>query len=334
MAARRRPTAARVSATCRSRTLPGRRRPSPRVVYVAATRNPNQIFELAPVAGARERTDLPSQPPVGRPLLPEPLVICPAACTCTTSRSSAVACTRTPSARTPSCASTATGSRSRLVATGDRAPRSAAQTSPATISAQLDRRRRVHSPAPSSRPPTRQDRPVASRDTANFAVDRRGVIFSGATREPVVRGLTRPHSARLHERRALGRQQRLRRGRHRIATAASSRSLGSPAGLAGCASARPGRVRRHLAGDPALPTLRARSRRRPQRRVRCTRSTCRAERAVAVSTGRGATRSSRSRSCPRVSRSGFPALDRASAPSSRHSATILWFRHSARRMTR
>jgi uncharacterized protein (TIGR03032 family) len=32
----------------------------------------------------------------------------------------------------------------------------------------------------------------------NFPVDGRGVIFSGATREPVVRGLTRPHSARLH----------------------------------------------------------------------------------------------------------------------------------------
>ncbi|HZX68471.1 MAG TPA: DUF4915 domain-containing protein, partial [Candidatus Elarobacter sp.] len=31
-----------------------------------------------------------------------------------------------------------------------------------------------------------------------YPVDRRGVIFSGATREPVVRGLTRPHSARLH----------------------------------------------------------------------------------------------------------------------------------------
>jgi uncharacterized protein (TIGR03032 family) len=28
-------------------------------------------------------------------------------------------------------------------------------------------------------------------------VDRRGVIFSGATREPIARGLTRPHSARL-----------------------------------------------------------------------------------------------------------------------------------------
>lgn len=32
----------------------------------------------------------------------------------------------------------------------------------------------------------------------DYSVDRRGVLFSGATREPVARGLTRPHSARLH----------------------------------------------------------------------------------------------------------------------------------------
>ena len=32
----------------------------------------------------------------------------------------------------------------------------------------------------------------------DFPVDRKGVIFSGATREPIARGLTRPHSARLH----------------------------------------------------------------------------------------------------------------------------------------
>lgn len=32
----------------------------------------------------------------------------------------------------------------------------------------------------------------------NFPVKGRGVIFSGNTREPVARGLTRPHSARLH----------------------------------------------------------------------------------------------------------------------------------------
>ncbi len=32
-----------------------------------------------------------------------------------------------------------------------------------------------------------------------FPVDRRGVIFSGRTREAICRGLTRPHSARLHD---------------------------------------------------------------------------------------------------------------------------------------
>lgn len=32
----------------------------------------------------------------------------------------------------------------------------------------------------------------------NFPVNRRGVIFSGTTREPILWGLTRPHSARLH----------------------------------------------------------------------------------------------------------------------------------------
>ncbi|MFP5375187.1 MAG: DUF4915 domain-containing protein [Acidimicrobiia bacterium] len=32
----------------------------------------------------------------------------------------------------------------------------------------------------------------------NFPVDGRGVVFAGSTRQPVMRGLTRPHSARLH----------------------------------------------------------------------------------------------------------------------------------------
>jgi uncharacterized protein (TIGR03032 family) len=35
----------------------------------------------------------------------------------------------------------------------------------------------------------------------NFATDGRGVIFDGASREPIIRGLTRPHSARLHRKR-------------------------------------------------------------------------------------------------------------------------------------
>jgi uncharacterized protein (TIGR03032 family) len=33
----------------------------------------------------------------------------------------------------------------------------------------------------------------------DFPVDRRGVVFAGATREVVARGLTRPHSARFHD---------------------------------------------------------------------------------------------------------------------------------------
>jgi uncharacterized protein (TIGR03032 family) len=40
----------------------------------------------------------------------------------------------------------------------------------------------------------------------NYPVDGRGVIFSGATREPVCTGLTRPHSARL---RGIGRDQEI-----------------------------------------------------------------------------------------------------------------------------
>ncbi len=43
------------------------------------------------------------------------------------------------------------------------------------------------------------DHPGARRPGhRNFPVDGRGVIFSGKTRQPILRGLTRPHSARLH----------------------------------------------------------------------------------------------------------------------------------------
>jgi uncharacterized protein (TIGR03032 family) len=42
------------------------------------------------------------------------------------------------------------------------------------------------------------ERPSARRPGhLNFPVDGRGVVFSGETREPIARGLTRPHSARL-----------------------------------------------------------------------------------------------------------------------------------------
>ncbi|MBK8598436.1 MAG: DUF4915 domain-containing protein [Holophagales bacterium] len=44
------------------------------------------------------------------------------------------------------------------------------------------------------------DRPSARRPgQRHYPVDRRGVVFSGRTRDVIARGLTRPHSARLHE---------------------------------------------------------------------------------------------------------------------------------------
>jgi uncharacterized protein (TIGR03032 family) len=46
------------------------------------------------------------------------------------------------------------------------------------------------------------DKPsILSPGNPKFPVDKRGVIFSGATRDVIVRGLTRPHSARLHRNR-------------------------------------------------------------------------------------------------------------------------------------
>ena len=160
----------------------------------------------------------------------------PARSTCTTWRWSAARCTPTPSARTPSSASTPTAATS---ASGGRAA-SSAGAAPRfdrnylqlnSIAAGPTLRRLVLLGLGRTR------RRRAGPAHRNFPVDGRGVIFSGATREPIARGLTRPHSARLHRGRALGRQQRLRRGRHRRRRRASSRSPGCPAGRAGSAFA-------------------------------------------------------------------------------------------------
>ncbi len=91
---------------------------------------------------------------------------------------------------TPTAASSASGGRARSSAT-------ARPTSPQPPPGQLDR----------GRPDARAvvllglsaERVSARRPGhRNWAVDGRGVIFDGATREVSARGLTRPHSARLH----------------------------------------------------------------------------------------------------------------------------------------
>ena len=104
-------------------------------------------------------------------------------------------CTPTPSARMRSSAlDERRRPRAGLVAALHRTRR-AARFLPQPLPAQLDRRRRTCDSFFSASADAISARRPGHR---NFPVDGRGVIFSGATREPFVRGLTRPHSARLH----------------------------------------------------------------------------------------------------------------------------------------
>jgi uncharacterized protein (TIGR03032 family) len=169
------------------------------VVHVASTRNPNQLFDLAPVSGLVDRSDVP---PLGerhlaefRPLIPLRSRIVPG---CLYLHDLAIVDAhlygnavgensvvrlhddgRTERVWWPRCIETPDGpmfSRNHLqlnsIAAG-------ADLKESFFSASTDR---MTNRRPSHR---------------NFPVDRRGVVFSGAKRDVIARGLTRPHSARL-----------------------------------------------------------------------------------------------------------------------------------------
>ena len=103
--------------------------------------------------------------------------------------------------------------------------------------------------------------PDAGPAHPDFPVDRRGVVFAGATREVVARGLTRPHSARLHDGRlwvdnsGYGEVGVIERGG--FTTVARL-----PGWTRGLAFARRRRVRRHLARPAAVQAVRTRPRSR------------------------------------------------------------------------
>lgn len=167
------------------------------IVYVASTRNPNQIFDLMPVTGLRPRRDVRLEPLADRPLVPVRSRFLPGSLylhdlaiinrhlyACAAGENTIVRlyddgrCERV---WWPRCIETKDGpifDRNHLqlnsIAAGKRLTDSYFSASTDEVS-------------------TRQP------GHRNFAVDRRGVIFSGSTREPVARGLTRPHSARLHD---------------------------------------------------------------------------------------------------------------------------------------
>lgn len=164
------------------------------IVHLASTRNPNQVFELEPVAPGEEASGgeagAESRPllPIRSSLLPGSLYLHDLALVGGRLHGNAVghnAVVALPGGGAwrrvwwPAAIEGPGGpdfSRNYLqlnsIAAGPRLDRSFFSASTAAVSAR--------------RPGQR-----------NFPVDKRGVVFSGATREPVAVGLTRPHSARL-----------------------------------------------------------------------------------------------------------------------------------------
>jgi len=168
------------------------------IVHVAATRNPNQIFDLVPSQGFIQRLDVRGEPrpdsvllPIRTRFLPGCLYLHELAMIGDELYANSVgqnAIVRlSPSGEHervwwPKCIETDNGPvfgqnhlQLNSIAAGDTLEESFFSASTDEIS-----HMRPGDPA--------------------FPVDRRGVIFSGMSREPVARGLTRPHSARQYAR--------------------------------------------------------------------------------------------------------------------------------------
>jgi uncharacterized protein (TIGR03032 family) len=167
------------------------------VVHIACTRNPNQVLTLAPYAGAIPRLDMAQPDPNGRPLMPVRSTFFPG------------------SLYMHDLA--LIGGELHANAVGQNAVvrlhddgRHERVWHPACIERGQapifgQNHIQLNSIAAGATPGTSYYSASADEITElrpghpDFPVDKRGVIFSGATREPILRGLTRPHSARLHQ---------------------------------------------------------------------------------------------------------------------------------------
>ena len=165
------------------------------VVHIASTRNPNQVFDLKPVAGLRERLDVPATEtekeliPIHCRFYPGCFYIHDLAMIGGDLHANAVGENaivrldedgRAHRVWWPKCIETEEGpifSRNHLQLNSIAAGKNLARSYFSASTCQMTRLRPGH---------------------LRFPVDKRGVIFSGATREPVTHGLTRPHSARIH----------------------------------------------------------------------------------------------------------------------------------------
>jgi uncharacterized protein (TIGR03032 family) len=166
-----------------------------RTVHIASTRNPNQIYTFRPLTSSLDRTDvkLPHNP--GSPLMPATAAYYPGslyihdlAIVGNQLHANAVAHNavvrlsdgnRFERVWWPKCVEVRGSpvfSRNHIQLNSIAAGKTLAQSYFSASSGQIGRLRPGH---------------------LNYPVDGRGVIFSGATREPVCTGLTRPHSTRF-----------------------------------------------------------------------------------------------------------------------------------------
>lgn len=164
-------------------------------VFLASTRNPNQVYTLAPATSRLERRDIRARPLEGRPLAvvsstfyPGSLYLHDLAMVGTGLVANAVGHNAVVRAKPdgvferawwPRCVERRGRpdfSRNYIQLNSIAAGRTLRDSYFTASSSSMGRLRPGH---------------------LNYPVDRRGVIFSGRTREPMCTGLTRPHSARL-----------------------------------------------------------------------------------------------------------------------------------------
>jgi hypothetical protein len=165
------------------------------LVHVASTRNPNQLVTLAPAGPGRPRTDLRLRTRSGRPLLPLRTRFLPG---CLYLHDLALVGT--------ALMGNAVGENAVVRLDGEGTERAWWPRSVETPQGPLFSRNVLQLNSIAAGPDLASSFFTASAAAPgrrrpgqpSFPVDRRGVLFSGATREPTATGLTRPHSARFH----------------------------------------------------------------------------------------------------------------------------------------
>lgn len=166
-------------------------------VFLASTRNPNQVYTLKPATAALTRRDIRTRPVEGGPLAAVASTFYPGSLylhdlAMVGGRLHANAVGHNAVVRLNEDGTFVPAWWPRCVERGGRPDFSRNYVQLNSIAAGRNLRESYFSASSASmgrRRPGHLDYPV----------DGRGVIFSGRTREPICTGLTRPHSARLHE---------------------------------------------------------------------------------------------------------------------------------------